>query len=441
MRPSLLRSIVPLLAASLTSAAALAQTPPAKTPPASSDANIQLAPEDRDPPKEPSQPIVSFGAGTPSQADLLRGLAEQRFRAAAAALARTSIGGYGELMVNGVTAGKDAKSQWSADVRRFVIFVAHEFSNSIRAYTEIEIEHTSSIDVEQAMLDWRVGGDYLGLRAGLLLTPMGIINEYHEPPIFNGVVRPRVETVVIPSTWREFGAGFFGRPIEPLRYELYAMAGLNPLAFSAGGFSAARGGARQSNAKAWAVAGRVEYEPMVGLVLGVSGYASDAGKNAATYLRDGTRVDVSAPVFGYSLDARFRRLGVEWRVLFTEWHMPEAAALMKTYDAKGAPLFPDPSQPLPTRIRGAYVEGGYDVLRFFGVSHQLVPFGRLEFYDTQSAVPAGYTANPTYSVREYTFGASYRPIPEFVVKADYQLRNRKVGTDETQANIGLGFMY
>jgi hypothetical protein len=121
--------------------------------------------------------------------------------------------------------------------------------------------------------------------------------------------------------------------------------------------------------------------------------------------------------------------------------LPQSEALMHTFDATGGALFADPTLPVPTRIRGAYVEGGYDVLRPLRVSHQLVPFARLEYHDTQSAVPEGFERNPTRSVREYTFGASYRPIREVAIKADYQLRNRKLGLDERQVNFGLGFMY
>lgn len=114
---------------------------------------------------------------------------------------------------------------------------------------------------------------------------------------------------------------------------------------------------------------------------------------------------------------------------------------MRLTDAAGQRYFNDPSVPVPTLIRGAYVEAAYDVLRPFGVSHQLLPFARLEHYDTQAGVPEGYQENPAFSVREYTFGASYRPIQQVVAKVDYQLRNRKLGYDETQLNFGVGFMY
>lgn len=384
--------------------------------------------------------MITLGQGQVSDPDLLRGLRARRFRAAEESRGRTSIGGYGELQVVGLQSGKDAPRQWKADVRRLVIFVAHSFTDSIRAYTELEVEFARQAEIEQAIVEWSVGGKYLGLRAGLLLLPVGLINEVHEPPVFNGVVRPRVETVVIPSTWRELGAGVFGNPTESLRYQLYAVTGLDPLAMNGGGFANARGNGFSSKAKAWAVVGRVEYEPVIGLVFGASGYASDAGKNGTYFLRDRTSVSVSMPVLGYTLDARFRRAGVETKALFAEWHLPEAGALMHTWSAAGAPLF-DAKKPVPTRIRGGYVEGGYDVFHPFGLSHQLVPFARLEYYNTQSAVPDGFQENPTYAVREYTFGVSYRPIREVVVKADYQLRNRRAGPDETQISAGVGFMY
>jgi hypothetical protein len=446
MRPPTL----PLLAALLAPAVASAQTPPPGGAAPAPGPVIELAPEDRAPPGPQAPPAtkrpwIALGSG-PADGDALADPAEQRLRSAQASVLRTAIGGYGELMVNGVKSGLDAPTQWTADARRVVLFVAHSFNEQIRVYTELEVEHAKEAEMEQAYVDYKVLGDRLGLRAGLVLVPMGIINELHEPPIFNGVVRPAVETVVIPSTWREIGAGVFGRPTELLRYELYGMAGLDPAAFGAGGLAGSSGAGANvagafARAKAWSVAGRVELEPILGMVLGVSGYAGDAGGNGQFHLRDRTPVNVRVPVLGWDVDLRFKRAGLEWKVLYVEWHLPDADALMHTWDDAGHPLFPDPTSPVPTLMRGAYVEGGYDVLHWFRLSHQLVPFARIEFYDTQAGVPAGYAPNPTYSVREYTFGVSYHPIREVVVKADYQLLNRKEGKDATQINAGIGFMY
>src|SRR5262249_3958364 len=150
----------------------------------------------------------------------------------------------------------------------------------------------------------------LGLRAGVVLVPMGIINQWHEPPIFNGVERPAVDQVIIPTTWREGGLGIFGQPLEGVRYELYLVSGLDPT-----GFSAAAGirGGRQSVSLATvnglAVTGRVEVEPILGMVAGISGYFGNAGPNADLFDAAGHEVDPDIPVVGASADARIRREG------------------------------------------------------------------------------------------------------------------------------------
>ena len=37
----------------------------------------------------------------------------------------------------------------------------------------------------------------------MLLIPMGLTNEFHEPNVFMGVHRPFTEKYIIPTTWRE----------------------------------------------------------------------------------------------------------------------------------------------------------------------------------------------------------------------------------------------
>src|SRR5262249_4500153 len=156
-------------------------------------------------------------------------------------------------------------------------------------------------------------------------------------------------------------------------------------------FADARGGGMASKAKAWVVAGRVEIEPILGMVLGASVYAGDPGKNGDFHLRDRSSVSLSLPMAGYSIDARVRHKGLECKVLYTEWRMGGAGALMDAYDSGGHPLFADPTKPVPSVMRGAYAEAGYDVLHPARLSHQLVPFVRFEAYDTQAAVPQGFT--------------------------------------------------
>ena len=110
-------------------------------------------------------------------------------------------------------------------------------------------KHASELGLEFAYVDW-LFQDYLGFRGGLLLAPLGFVNELHEPPIFLGVKRPLTETYIIPTTWREIGVGIFGSfANDNFSYKLYLMNN-----FKAEGFSAKSGlrGGRQKGAKALA---------------------------------------------------------------------------------------------------------------------------------------------------------------------------------------------
>ena len=92
------------------------------------------------------------------------------------------------------------------DFHRFVLLFNHSFSDRIRFIGELELEHalvegleeSGELELEQAYLDFRVNRAF-NVRAGMLLAPVGIINERHEPPSFHGVERPFVDTFIIPD--------------------------------------------------------------------------------------------------------------------------------------------------------------------------------------------------------------------------------------------------
>jgi hypothetical protein len=116
---------------------------------------------------------------------------------------------------------------------------------------------------------------------------------------------------------------------------------------------------------------------------------------------------------------------------------------METSRADGSPWFPNAARtgPVATRIQGGYLEAAYDVLSLAATEHQLLPFVRLETYDTQAAVPDGFEANPELDIDEATMGLSYRPIPQLVFKGDVQLRDRRLGLDELLIELGMGYVY
>ena len=114
------------------------------------------------------------------------------------------------------------------DFHRFVLLVTHTFSPRIRFVGELELEHAfvegledaGELELEQAYVDFLLDRSF-NVRAGMMLMPIGIINERHEPPVYYGVERPFIDTVIIPTTWFEVGAGVHGEIGRGWRYRGY----------------------------------------------------------------------------------------------------------------------------------------------------------------------------------------------------------------------------
>jgi len=154
---------------------------------------------------------------------------------ASAAFAETSIGGYGELHYNILSSDTEDKKE--IDFHRFVLFIDHEFNEKIRFYSELELEHALSqdtadgsnggaIELEQGYIEMDMSSTST-LKAGMILVPVGIINETHEPPTFYGVERNPVEKNIIPTTWSEGGAMFSDYTENGLSYDLSIHSGLS----------------------------------------------------------------------------------------------------------------------------------------------------------------------------------------------------------------------
>jgi hypothetical protein len=350
--------------------------------------------------------------------DPLRGMQQGRMRREQ----KTTIGGYGELHLNMVKPEDDSFSS-RLDFHRFVLFFAHRFNDRFQFYSEVELEHAfvaesggvaipGSIQIEQAFIDWRLlkgESQALYLRAGAVLVPMGIINQWHEPPIFNGVERPTVDRVIIPTTWREGGIGIWGQPKDELRYEFYVMSGLDASGFS--GSSGLRGGrlkVTQAELNGPAFVGRLEWEPILGMVLGISPYFGLAGPRELP--------DLNVRVGGVSGDWRILRKGFESRALIAYFHVSDT-------DALRAPVTVAPGETAPTstvgsNLFGAYGELGYNVLYYVDTEMALVPFVRVDYYDTTFQ-----ESDPTFDLPAFvvpTIGLSYRPI---------------------RWNVGVGYMF
>ena len=215
-----------------------AATPPATTVPAWRDRPRQIRGEWR---AAVSAADTEAPAAEPG-ARLSMGLAAdstQESQAVTAAPRTGPISGYMDFHIN-----DPQYADAVLDFHRFVLLLTHSFSDRIRFVSELELEHTvvsdetkGELELEQAYVDFLISRPF-SMRAGIVLAPVGIINERHEPPVFHGVERPAVDTVIIPTTWFGAGAGVHGEIGAGFRYRAYAMETLD-----ATGFSAERGAA------------------------------------------------------------------------------------------------------------------------------------------------------------------------------------------------------
>lgn len=358
-----------------------------------------------------------------------------------------NIGGYGEVHFNKpFTSGQEDLS--TLDVHRIVMFLGYNFNSKTQFVSEIEFEYAKELWVEQAFLQHRINR-YITLRAGLLLVPMGIINEYHEPTTFNGVERPIIDNRISPSTWREVGFGFSGN-ILPLtmKYQLYAVGGLNGYDTKGvfNGSSGLREG-RQKGSKAYAsspaLTGKVEFYGIKNLNVGLSGYfGKSQSKLYAKLPKDNSTLSARADssVVGISMigaDARYQVMGLELRgqVYFTSISNTEQ---YNAFTGTG-----EANNDLGKAMLGYYAEAGYNVFRSVtGTEHELIPFIRYEFYDTHNSVEAETIKNLNYKNTIITTGLTWKLHQKAVIKTDVQFTKSASADQFTKVfNAGVGVMF
>ena len=356
-----------------------------------------------------------------------------------------SIGGYGEAYYRKDVGDKKDSDIDTSDFLRFVLYTGYKFSDWIVLNAELEFEHAStstggSVSVEFAYLDFLLSEKLdipLNVRMGMLLVPLGIVNELHEPVYFNGVERPELERRIIPSTWRENGVGIWGQLTPQLEYRLYAINGLDGEDFRDNGIRSGRQKGGQVRAEDIAFAGRLDYRPLQSLTLGASVYHGNSGQGRTftwddpmTGEEQRDKLDISTTI--WEVHGIYRQAGLEMRGLFAMSHLGDAADLSRAKNRTVA-----------QNMLGGYFELAYDVLPWLypGTEMSLSPFLRFSYLDLQNNMPAGFTANGNRKYRIWTPGLSFKPHPQVVMKVDYRNFNTIKGMRAQEINFGMGFVF
>jgi hypothetical protein len=349
-----------------------------------------------------------------------------------------SIGGYGEMLYESIDSSRDDGSDSNArdrlDFLRAILYTGYKFGDDWIFNSELEFEHASTgsggeVSVEFAYLDRLINPD-VNARIGMVLVPMGLVNELHEPTLFLGAKRPDVERVIIPSTWRENGFGLFGEA-GPVSYRTYMINGLRADGFSSAGLRSGRQKGALAFAEDFAWVGRLDYTATPGLLAGVSLYTGDSGQD----LRhpSGSEIDATTTIWEGHVDWKWR--GLQARALYAESSIDDVAELNQALGFTG-------SRSIGESLEGGYVQVGYDLFAHRGNDRRsLTPYARWETFDTQAEVPAGFTRDPARDVESLTLGLALQPLDQIIFKLDYQDYDNEADTGVDQWNVAVGYLF
>lgn len=363
----------------------------------------------------------------PRTTEVWQNLASRRLAPRASAVYSAdglSFGGYGEFLGE-VLRGRDGDD---FDALRWVMYFGSRFSDDWIFNSEIEIEHGStsassattdsggSVSIEFAYIDHLLN-DSTALRGGVVLVPLGFINERHEPTTFLASARPETEKRIIPSTWRATGLGAYGQAGD-FAWTGYLTNGLNGEEFDASGVRGGRQKGNRASIDTVALTGRLDYIAIPGVTLGASVFHGNSGVNTPEDL--GTTI--------WDLHAEWNEGPWTVRGLYASSDIDDTAA----FNARTG-------ENLAERMRGWYLEAGYDLFSILDApaGQSLDLFLRYEDVDTQAALAPGLTPAGGVVDTFTTLGLNYRPLDQVVLKTDYTVLDE--GDDVVRFLIGYAF--
>ena len=382
-----------------------------------------------------------------------------------AAFSNVRLWGYGELYYTHPT--RDP-GRAQADLARAVFGIGYSFDSRTEFNSEFEVEHAvasssdpGEFEVEQFYVDRQLA-DEVTLRAGLFLMPFGLLNEHHEPTNFYGVQRNFVETLIIPSTWREGGFNVHGDLAQGFSWNAGLTTGFDlskwnfapefPQYSTALDLEDSGSAPLQSTHQELALANAHDLSQYVAL-----GYYGVPGLSLGAAISSGKAVKVPAPpnapipgsqrVTLWEAHARWTPAKFDLSALYAHGSISNLGA------ANAAN--PGSPNPIPSAFYGYFAQAAYGLWEHG--DYRLAPFVRWERYDMGSryagtagpvvpsgavplsATPGDYGYWPRNQDRVWTVGANFYTTPHVVFKADYQWFD--LNSDFNRFDLGLGLNF
>ncbi len=334
---------------------------------------------------------------------------------------KLSFGGYAEVIYedyaseteDGAQSNESPGSQW--DTLRNVIYVGYKFSDKWNVLTEIEIEHANEVYTEMLEVNYN-HSELVNFKAGLLLTPMGYINESHEPPTYIGAKRPETESSIIPTTWRQNGIGFYGSA-DSLSYKLFVLNSMDADDFDSGSVRSGRQKGAKAKGGRFSYLARLDYQTNFGLDFGSSIYF---GKTNGT----------SAAGFSHSI--------VEFHAQYQVGAFM-TRALYAMSDIEGKEISEVTSKSVADKQTGYYVDLSYDLTH--GKEFSIAPYIRYEAVNLFDEVSGSVIADNSKDMTNITYGIAYKPLPAISFKLDYMKKTNEAKSGVDQVNLGFGWQY
>ena len=361
--------------------------------------------------------------------------------------------GYGEIYYTHPT---DEPSETKLDLARAVFGIGYRFDERTEFNSEYEIEHAVSsaedageFEVEQFYVDRRLN-DALAVRAGLFLMPFGFINEHHEPTNFYGVQRNFVETLIIPSTWREGGFNLHGDTAAGLQWNVGLTTGFDfskwdfappsppynsALELENSGIAPLQATHQElslANAHNLSQYLALGYYGLPGLTLGA---AISTGKAVPVPMPTGTASGGDPRVTLWEGHARWTPGRWDLAAIYSRGTVSNSASANAAY--------PGSPNPIPASFYGYYLQGAYGLWQ--QGEYRLNPFVRFERYNMGAsyegvsgpALPD--TLWPQNHDRVWTAGANFYIGPHLVLKGDYQWFEENTGFNRFDLGLGVSF--
>ena len=245
-----------------------------------------------------------------------------------------------------------------------------------------------------------------GFQGGVILPTAGLLNEYHEPPLFLSVERPAYSKYIIPTTWFGNGIAFYGN-YSGFNFRFALMEDLEGEGISSSGIRGGRGKGFKTTGYSLLKNMSVVYTGINGLRLGGSLSMNDAPyENNADTSISVQLIEANAKYFANNIYA-----------------ILEYGTTSFTGNKIDAPL---------KSSSGYYLDFGYNIGGFIN-TNKLIPWVRI----SNVVKNDDDVSKQTDYLR---FGLTWWPIDDVAFKTDFANVTTN-GATTTEFNLGIGYKF